>query len=90
MLSLSQFRTHLFPIFRLMKSTGETFEVVHQRVVYDVSVRRTNKVPNVTHAKRERPHELISIETAECPDCHSLVFNNVCMNTKCVSVIQPV
>lgn len=86
MLSLSQFRTHLFPLFSIMRGTGETFEVVRKGIVYDIEVRKTDKVPQLTRAKRQSSHEIVAIDTDECPLCNSLRFNGICMNTKCVSV----
>lgn len=82
MLSLSQFRKHIFAAFELMRETGETFDVVYKHVVYEVSVRRTQKVPNLTRAKVSNNHELVTFQTDVCA-CGALRFNNVCMNAKC-------
>lgn len=89
MLSLTQFRKHIFSLFLVMKGTGQTFEVVHHNVVYDVSVRRTQKVSNLNRAKRTTSHDLVAVNTSECPECQSITFNGVCMNTKCLSVAIP-
>lgn len=84
MLSLSQFRYHTFALFGLMSKTGEVFEVGYKGVVYDVEVRRTNKVLNLTRAKSRLKPKVVPINTEECEKCGSLKFNGVCMNTKCV------
>lgn len=83
MLSISQLRQNLFPIFHLMHKTGNTFEVVYKGTVYDLSVRRTNKVPALERMKRTAEQQLIQVETTECPICTNIVFNGVCMNSKC-------
>lgn len=85
MLSLSQFRKHVFSLFTIMSKTGQTFEVAYKGTVYDLEVRRTNKVPNLTRAKHREVHEVIAINTEECEKCGSLKFNGICMNTKCES-----
>lgn len=86
MLSLTQFRTHVFTLFILMRDTGATFEVVYKNKVYDVSVRKTDKVARLTRSKRATAViTQNAIETDECPDCGGIRINSVCMNTACAS-----
>lgn len=68
-----------------MKDTGEVLEIVYKNNVYEVDVRRTNKVPNLHRAKREKQHELVAIDVSDCGDCEGIRFAGVCMNTKCPS-----
>lgn len=89
MLSLSQFRTHLLPLFRVMKATGQTFEVSYKGVVYDVIVHRTDKVSDLKRPKRIKRHELVSVSVAECPECGNLMMAGVCMNTNCSASTIP-
>ena len=86
MLSLSQFRHHLFPAFMLMKGTGATFEVIYKGKVYDVNVRKSEKKPVYTRAKRAVPISRISphgIDMDECPKCGYVMASGTCLNTKC-------
>lgn len=87
MLSLSQFRTHLFPLFKIQHDTGMVLHVVYKGVTYQVDVRRTDIVPKLTHAKTARGAILPNkIDTTECDTCGSLQFNGVCMNRECPTV----
>lgn len=89
MLSLSQFRTHLFPLFKAQLDTGMVLHVVYRGKVYEVDVRATDLEPQLTRAKKAKtaimPHR---IDATECEACNSLMFNGVCMNSECPSVLQ--
>lgn len=83
MLSLKQFRRHAYPMFDLMEKTGHVFEIVHNGVVYDLHVAKTNRKPKLSRAKMVRDSELQDIEVTFCPDCNEIMFSGICMNTKC-------
>lgn len=86
MLSLTQFRKHLFSLFVVMKGTGSVFEVIHKGKVFEVSVKLTDKKPRYTRAKkiarapRVLPHR---IDVDECPKCGYVLIQNICMNKRC-------
>ena len=83
MLSLSQFRHNLFPLFNVLRNTGETFEVAYRGKVYLVSARLIEgKKPVVHRAKKVRDSN-VAVITAHCPICSSLVLNNICMKKDC-------
>jgi ribosomal protein L32 len=84
MLSLNQLRHHLFPVFKLMKKTGHSFEVVHEGVVYDLVVRRTTKKPKISRAKKSNSRDIVqAIDVNECPECGEIMFSGICMNQNC-------
>lgn len=90
MLSLTQFRAHLFSLFNVMEDTGVTLEVMYKGKVYQVNVLQTDKKGTLSRPKRVPHHlEVQAIESGECYACGSLVFNGVCMNTKCPTVQNP-
>lgn len=68
-----------------MVDAHTVFEVVYKGVVYDVRVDRTNKLSNLKRAKREKPHELVAVDTSECEECGSVTFAGVCMNSRCLA-----
>lgn len=90
MLSLTQFRKHLLPLFRIMADTGVVFEIAYKGKVYDLSVKKTDKKPALTRAKRA-PHrlEVQAITPDQCEECGSITFNGVCMNSKCPTLSNP-
>lgn len=85
MISLSKFRAHLFPIFKLIADTGEWYEIVSNHKVYQIQVRKTDKKPALRRISVVKPHEQVIVDTSECENCGSIMFNGVCMNTKCSS-----
>lgn len=84
MLSLSQLRQNLFSVFKTMKNTGMTFEIVYNGVVYDLEVKKTEKIPVYIRPKKVRselmPHR---IDIDECSACGYVLIASICMNTKC-------
>ena len=84
MLSLSQLRKNLFPVFKLIRDTGATIDVVSEGVVYQLTVRRTNKSPVRTRAKKQRSRQVVqSLPVTSCDTCDSLLVAGICMNTQC-------
>jgi len=72
-----------------MYHTGATFEIAYKGVVYDVSVKRTDKPPKLSRSKRaSRTVKADELITEECVECGSLRINGVCMNVKCPSVLS--
>lgn len=91
MISLSQFRHNLFPIFKLMQSTGMTIDVYHNRVAYKVMVIPTHEPVKIIYKPRV-PRRLApeAIHLSECPLCGNMRVADVCMNRKCTkSAPQP-
>lgn len=84
MLSISQLRANLYSAFKIMKNTGNTFDVIYENKVYEVNVRKTDKKPIYERTKRARselmPH---SIDVSQCPTCEYVLVAGVCMNKKC-------
>lgn len=84
MFSISQLRKNLFPIFKLMKDTGASFDVVYEGTVYSLTVRKTNKSPVRTRAKKQRSRQVVqSLPVATCDTCDGLLVAGICMNTNC-------
>lgn len=87
MLSISQLRKNLFPVFKLLKDTGATLDVVYENTVYEVSIKQTNKKPVRTRAKKPRTRQqtVQSLPVVPCTYCDSIMVAGVCMNTACPS-----
>jgi len=87
MLSLTQLKHNIFPLFKLMTKTGHIFEIAYKGVVYDLHVQTTKKKPHTTRAKKARKEEvtLQALDIAQCVICGSLRVGEVCMNTNCQS-----
>lgn len=85
MFSISQLRKNLFPIFKLLKDTGATFDIVYENKVYELSVRETNKNPKRTRAKKARIQTVQSLPVVPCTSCDSILVAGICMNTNCTT-----
>ena len=83
MFSISQLRKNLFPVFKLLKDTGATFDIVYENKVYELSVRQTNKNPKRTRAKKARGQAVQSLPVTPCTSCSSILVAGICMNTAC-------
>lgn len=85
MLSITQFKKNIYPLFAIMRKTGHVFEIVYKGVVYDVHVQATKKNPVRTRAKKARLETATvqRLETLPCPECDSIQVNGVCMNREC-------
>lgn len=84
MISLSQFRSNILPIFRLVIKTGMYVDVYYKQQAYRIHVENLHQhVPQV-HPARHR--SLVGeVQTEKCPDCKKLMLNGVCMNSLCPS-----
>jgi hypothetical protein len=88
MLSVHQLRSNLYPIFRVLKNTGTTLEVIHEGKVYEFGVRLTDKEPEYKRRKRAKVEVLPQrIDISECPSCGYVLIAGVCMNKKCPTVV---
>lgn len=86
MFSLSQFRTNLFPIFNLIKDNAVVLEVVYNKTVYEFSITKTNKKPDLRRPKRvKKQTPVFSMPATICEECNELMISGICMNTKCPS-----
>lgn len=83
MLSLTQFRAHLLPLFRVMSDTKMRLEIVYKGKVYDLTVVPTDKEPKLNRTTKKSRQDVQPIDTTECSECGSLAFNGVCMNVNC-------
>lgn len=83
MLSISQLRKNLFPVFKLLRDTGATLEIVYENQVYDVTIRQTNKKPVRTRAKKQRVQSVQSLPITKCQSCDSILVAGICMNLSC-------
>ena len=85
MLSVRQVQTHIYTLFRMMKQTGYVFEVVHDGVVYEMHLRRTDKKPALTRPKRKKKsgQTVQQLDMTLCPECDSMQVSGICMNSRC-------
>ena len=84
MFSIQQLRKNLYAIFKLMRDTGATFDIVYDNTVYELTVRKTNKKPVRTRAKKQRSKQVVqSLPVATCDTCDGLLVAGICMNTNC-------
>ena len=87
MLSLTQFKRNIFPLFKIMKATGMIFEISYKGTVYDIHVQQTKKVSKTTRAKKARKEvvTLQALDVAPCKLCDSVLVAGICMNKNCAS-----
>lgn len=87
MLSLTQFKKNIFPLFKLMTNTGMIFEIAYKGTVYDIHVQTTKKKAHTTRAKKGRKEEvtLQALDVTPCTFCDSIRVNGICMNKDCPS-----
>lgn len=84
MISLTQFRNHCLPLFKLMRDTGTELEVVYKGKVYEIAIRHTDKEPKLTRIKTKQPEDIKHVNVDNCPECGALMFNDICVNTRCL------
>lgn len=84
MLSLTQTRSNLLPLFNLMIRTNMEHEVVYKGKVYIMTVRATDLEPKLARPKRKEIPIMRHITTETCSECGSLMFEHICMNTHCI------
>ena len=87
MLSLYRFRHNLYPVFRLSVETPLTFEVVHDRKVFDVTVQLTDKKPSLQRKprKRRKGSKIKFVDVHLCPLCNDMAVAGICMNKECIN-----
>jgi len=85
MLSITQFKKNIYPLFYLMRRTGAVFEIAYKGVVYDVHVQTTKKKPAMTRAKKSRleTSTVHRLDMTSCQSCGSVTVAGVCMNKDC-------
>lgn len=85
MMSLSQFRKHIFESWKLMTEAEAEFEIYHRRKIYKLKVIPTGQ--KVTRPYKKRISKSIIppllINSTPCDACDSLLINGVCMNKVC-------
>jgi hypothetical protein len=88
MMSLSQFRSHLFQTFALMRDTKVSIDVYHRRKVYRVHIEETGERVTKPYRKKRQKHTIPNamLDTIECETCGSMRVNGVCMNRDCPSL----
>ena len=85
MLSITQLKKNIYPLFYIMRRTGAVIEIVYKGVVYDVHVQKTKKTPVTTRAKKSRLETATvqKLDMTICQSCGSVVVAGVCMNVSC-------
>lgn len=80
MLSLQQFRKQVYGLFPILFSTGAALDVVHKGIVYEVSVRKTDKKPKLSRRKRDRVQASIKMDVCKCGNIR---VNDLCLDRQC-------
>lgn len=82
MMSISQFRIHLFKCFELMDKAGATFKVAYRRKVYEISVKATGEKLTTPYKKARARKVLypLKVESSKCPICGDLMLQGECMS----------
>lgn len=87
MISLTQFRIHLFEIVSLLTKTGSTLEVTHKGKAYELFLRPSGAKPrNAYHMKVDRHKRRLNPHTLSyggCKVCGELVVEGICLNKTC-------
>lgn len=83
MLSIRQLRLNLYPLFAVMRTTGQVFEIAYKGKVYDMHIVATDKKPMLTRPKRRINQTVQRIDTEACSHCDSILVSGICMNKKC-------
>ncbi len=88
MISLSQFRSELLSLARIMIRTGMHVDVNYKGRAYRVTIEDLFiDVPRTPGGKsvKKRSGELPEIVTTKCPRCSKVQIAGVCMNSGCPS-----
>lgn len=88
MLSLTNFRKHIYVVFKMMVETNQELEIVYDNKVYNLRLVVTDKKPALTRTLRKLDPEVRAISTVTCDNCGSLRFNGICMNRDCANSVQ--
>jgi hypothetical protein len=85
MLSITQLKKNIYPLFYIMRRTGSILEIVYKGAVYDVHVQKTKKTPCLTRAKRSRLEgaTVQHLDVITCRECGSVMVAGICMNKGC-------
>lgn len=84
-LSLTQLKTHLSVVMRLMVANhGLYFDVMYRGRLYRMNIEDLNQ--KVVNRRRPRQPNLVdNVKAEKCPECKKLMLNNVCMSSRCPS-----
>lgn len=86
MISLSQFRSELLTLVRIMIRTGMQVDVNYKGRAYRITVEDLHQdVPRTPGGRPRKRMKLPPIEAEKCPRCDKLMIAGVCMNTACPS-----
>ena len=80
MISLSQFRTEIYALARLMIKTGMHVDFAYHGRVYRINIVDTGQTTKQERRSRKKP---LVVETQKCPRCGKLQIAGVCMNSNC-------
>lgn len=87
MIHLSQFKTNLLQLTRLMIKTGMYVDVIYKGRLYRVSIEDLHQ--DVVKRRRPRKRSLTDqIDAKKCPQCKKLMLNGVCMNSLCATNLK--
>ena len=86
MISLSQFRSELLTLARIMIKTGMHVDVNYKGRAYLIIIEDLHQdVPRISGGRPRKREKLPPIETEKCPRCGKLIIAGVCMNSGCPS-----
>ena len=86
MISLSQFRNELLPLFRIMIRSSMTVDVNYKGRAYRISVEDLRQdIPRAVGGRPRKREKLPPVEAEKCPRCGKLIIAGVCMNSGCPS-----
>lgn len=92
-ISMSEFRKRIFPIFMMIKDTELVLRVYYRRRVFLFTITPTEeKVKTPYKRSKTNANNKIdpgSVSKQKCPICKDAVINGVCMNTACASNVEP-
>jgi hypothetical protein len=80
MISLSQFRSEIYALARLMIKTGMYVDFAYRGRVYRIHITDTGETVKQQRRSRKKP---LVLETQKCPRCNKLQVAGVCMNSGC-------
>lgn len=93
-ISMSEFRKRIFPIFMMIKDTELVLRVYYRRRVFLFTITPTDeKVKTPYKRSPTNANNKIdpgSVSKQKCPICKDAVINGVCMNIVCDSNKQPI
>jgi hypothetical protein len=94
MISLNQFRIHIYQIIKILAKTGATLEISYGGKAYELFLRPSNAKVRIKYSPRPQtrkqklnPHKF---DYEGCLKCGELKVNGVCLNKKCSSSLPNV